>query len=99
IFGIWDMAHSTPLQVATEMGLPVAFLVAAAWAAALVILARGVRIRQRDVILPFSGAMVALIGLAHSSVDFSLQIPGYSIVAMGIVGMGLAQSFRTVSAD
>jgi O-antigen ligase len=95
IFGIWDMAHSTPLQIAAEMGLPIAFLVAAAWAGALVILIRGVGIRRRDAILPLSGAMVALIGLAHSSVDFSLQIPGYSIVAMGIVGMGLAQSFRS----
>lgn len=46
ILGIWDMAHSTPLQIAAEMGLPIACLVAAAWAGALVILARGVLIRQ-----------------------------------------------------
>lgn len=99
IFGIWDMAHSTPLQLAAEMGLPVALVVAAAWAGALVILANGILTRQRDAILPLSGAAVAVIALLHSSVDFSLQIPGYAIVAMGMVGMGLAQSFRSHIAD
>lgn len=99
IFGIWDMAHSTPLQLAAEMGLPVSLFVAAAWAGALAILTKGVLTRQRDAILPLSAAAVALIGLAHSSVDFSLQIPGYAIVAMGVIGMGLAQSFRSNSAD
>jgi hypothetical protein len=28
-------------------------------------------------------------------VDFSLQVPGYAIVAFAVVGVGLAQSFRT----
>ena len=99
IFGIWDMAHSTPLQLAAEMGLPVALGVTAAWTGALAILIKGVLTRQRDVILPLSAAAVASIGLLHSSVDFSLQIPGYAIVAMGIIGMGLAQSFRSHAAD
>ena len=31
----------------------------------------------------------------HSSIDFSLQIPGFAIVVFAIVGVGLAQSFDT----
>jgi hypothetical protein len=31
----------------------------------------------------------------HSLVDFTLQMPGYAIVAMSLVGAGLAQSFRS----
>jgi len=29
----------------------------------------------------------------HSLIDFSLQIPGYAIVALSLIGAGLAQSF------
>ena len=31
--------------------------------------------------------------MLHSLIDFSLQIPGYSIVALSLIGAGLAQSF------
>jgi hypothetical protein len=34
------------------------------------------------------------VAVLHSLVDFTLQIPGYSIVALALVGAGLAQSFR-----
>jgi len=40
------------------------------------------------------GARVAALAGLHSLVDFSLQIP-YSIVALSLIGAGLAQSFPT----
>ena len=37
---------------------------------------------------------IALLAVLHSTIDFSLQIPGYAIVALSIIGAGVAQSFR-----
>jgi hypothetical protein len=38
--------------------------------------------------------MVCMIALLHSSIDFSLQIAGYSIVVFALLGLGVAQSLR-----
>jgi O-antigen ligase len=95
MWGIWDRAHSTPLELASDLGLPIAALVIVGWLIILGVLIRGVRTRQRDVILPLGALTVAVLGLAHSSIDFSLQIPGYSIVVFSLVGAGLAQSFSS----
>jgi O-antigen ligase len=99
IVGIWDRAHSTPLELASEVGIPLAVLVIAAWIVALVFLVRGIRTRRRDVILPIAGCLVALLALFHSSIDFSLQIPGFSITVAAVVGGGLAQSFGSIKAQ
>jgi hypothetical protein len=33
------------------------------------------------------------VSVAHTLIDFSLQIPGYSIVVFAILGAGIAQSY------
>jgi len=95
LWGVWDIAHSTPLEIAAEVGIPLAAAVAFGWAAIFVVLVRGIRIRKRDRIIPLAAFSVAFIAVLHSLVDFSLQIPGYSIVVCAVVGAGLAQSFRS----
>lgn len=95
IIGIWDLAHSTPLELAAELGLPLALTFAAAWIVAIVVLFRGTRRSRRDTVAPVAALGVALAALLHSSIDFSLQIPGFAIVVFAIVGVGLAQSFDT----
>jgi O-antigen ligase len=97
IWGIWDRAHNSLLEIAAEGGLPLAGLVAAAWILILAILFNGLRTRRRDLIVPVSAFSGAIIALLHSSIDFSLQIPGYAIVTFALVGAGLAQSFGTGS--
>lgn len=98
IWGVWDRAHNTPLEFASEMGVPLFLVLTVAWIVAIAVLCRGVRDRRRDVIFPVAGCLVALSAILHSSVDFSLQIPGFSIVVAAIMGCGLAQSFRSVKA-
>lgn len=93
--GIWEAAHSTPLEMAAELGLPLSFAVAAGWIMVLVILARGVAVRRRDRILPLAAFAIALLALLHSCIDFSLQIPGYAIPFFAIIGVGLSQSFSS----
>ena len=96
MWGIWDRAHSTPLEIAADMGLPLAGAVAAWWLMVLGMLWHGVRVRRRDRDIPFGALMIAAIALAHSMIDFSLQIPGFAIVVFALAGAGVAQSFRTV---
>ena len=76
------------------MGIPIAALVDLGWAIIFAMLIHGVIVRKRGVIFPLAALTVALVAVLHSLVDFSLQIPGYSIVALALIGAGLAQSFR-----
>jgi O-antigen ligase len=98
IYGVWNAAHSTPLELAAELGIPLTIVFAVAWNVALLVLLRGTRRSRRETVVPLAALAVALIALLHSSIDFSLQVSGYAIVVFGLVGVGLAQSFETASA-
>lgn len=93
MWGVWDMAHNSLLEIAADMGLPIAVLVVAAWLIIFAVLIRAVYVRRRGLVVPVAALSVALLGVLHSMIDFSLQIPGYAIVALALVGTGLAQSF------
>ncbi|MET4344197.1 O-antigen ligase family protein [Bradyrhizobium sp. RT9a] len=90
--GIWDRAHSTPLEIAVELGIPAFGVIALACLWYLYHLFTGSLRRKRDRYIPVIGASVAVLGVAHSCIDFSLQIPGYGVFFAAIVGCGLAQS-------
>ena len=92
MYGIYDRAHSTLLELAAEAGLPLACIVVIGWMIAFGVLAHGVRTRRRDRIIPAAALSVGLLAALHSLVDFSLQIPGFAIVVFGLLGAGIAQS-------
>jgi uncharacterized membrane protein YhhN len=81
------------LELAAEAGLPLAGLIVLAWLIVLAVLIRGFRTRRRDLIVPIAAFAVAILGLTHSIIDFSLQISGYAIPVFALVGAGMAQSF------
>jgi O-antigen ligase len=92
--GLWGIAHNTHLEFASEMGIPLTLIVAVGWIAALIVLSSRLRGRRRNMIAPLSSLAVVLIALLHSSIDFSLQIAGYSIVVFALLGLGLSQAIR-----
>jgi O-antigen ligase len=92
MYGIYDSAHSTVLELAAEAGVPLATIVVIGWMIAFGVLARGVRTRRTDRIIPAAALSVGLLAALHSLVDFSLQIPGFAIVVFGLLGAGIAQS-------
>jgi O-antigen ligase len=94
--GVWDHAHSTILEIAVEMGIPVAAAIVAAAVASLLILARaavGHEGRSRGWLAAITG--IAVLSYLHSLVDFSLQIPGYLILFGILIGCGLARASST----
>jgi O-antigen ligase len=99
MWGVWGIGHSTPLEFASEMGLPLTTVVVLAWVAALAVLLRSLTGRRTTVAVPLSALTVVLIALLHSSIDFSLQIVGYSIVVFALLGLGISQAIVGFSSD
>ena len=95
MWGVWDRAHNTLLELAADMGIPLAVVVTLAWLVIFGVLIHGARVRRRDLLIPVTALSVAVLATLHSMVDFSLQIPGYAIPALALVGAGLAQSFTS----
>ena len=94
-WGVLDYAHSTILEIAVEMGIPVAALVVAAALTSLVLVGRASMTskgRQRAPLAAIAGIMV--LSYLHSTIDFSLQIPGYFILFGVLLGCGLAKASK-----
>jgi O-antigen ligase len=92
-WGVWDYAHSTILEIAVEMGIPVAAMVVIAALASLIILARAAvksEGRSKRSLAAITG--IAVLSYLHSLIDFSLQIPGYLVVFGILLGCGLARA-------
>jgi O-antigen ligase len=95
-WGVWDYAHSTILEIAVEMGIPVAAMVVIAALASLIVLARGAvksEGRSRRSLAAIAG--IAVLSYLHSMIDFSMQIPGYFIVFSILLGCGLSRATST----
>jgi O-antigen ligase len=96
-WGVWDYAHSTILEIAVEMGIPIAALIMFAAIASIAILGRGA-LRSKDRGRTFLSAItgIAVLSYLHSTIDFSLQIPGYLILFGVLLGNGLARAAETI---
>ena len=90
VLGTWPTIRL--LEIAADMGVPIATLVAVAWIVIFAMLVRGRSVRSRGLLVPAAALAVAMLAVLHSLIDFSLQIPGYAIVALSLIGAGLAQS-------
>jgi O-antigen ligase len=95
-WGVWDYAHSTILEIAFEMGIPLALLVMIAAISSVFILIRAAaksELKDRVIIGAIAG--IAFLTFSHSLIDFSLQIPGYLIVFSILLGCGLARALSS----
>jgi O-antigen ligase len=95
---VWDYAHSTILEIAVEMGIPVAVMVVITALASLFVLARAAvksEGRSRRSLAAITG--IAVLSCLHSMIDFSLQIPGYLVLFGVLLGCGLARASATLA--
>lgn len=99
-WGVWEHAHSTPLEIAVEMGLPIAAMVVVAALAALFIVIRAaLRSDARSRPLLAGIAAVMALGYAHTTIDFSLQLPGYFILFCMLAGAAVAKAVSPLVAE
>ena len=90
VWGVWDHAHSTPLELLVEMGVPFSLLVFALWSIMLGFLVRAAIRGTGNRLYVIAGAGIGTLATLHSLVDFSLQIPGFSLVCCSLMGASLA---------
>ena len=90
VWGVWDHAHSTPLELLVEMGVPFSLLVFALWSIMLGFLVRAAIRGTGNRLYVIAGAEIGTLATLHSLVDFSLQIPGFSLVCCSLVGTSIA---------
>ena len=95
IQGDIDEAHNDLLETLADLGL----LAGLAYIAAPMLLAgmcfAGCLRRRRDSLFPAVGFAASVAVGAHALVDFSLQVPAVAVTYAAILGLGVAQSWRT----
>jgi O-antigen ligase len=92
-WGVWEYAHSTILEIALEMGIPIAITVILGAVASVTVLIRAaLKSADRKQILPFAVTGILVLSYLHSLIDFSLQIPGYFIVFAILLGCALSRA-------
>jgi O-antigen ligase len=92
-WGVWDYAHDTILEIAVEMGLPVAGLVAfSAILCGLIMYVGALRLKSLPQLSLLSIATVTSLALFHSLMDFSLQVPGFFVCSAILAGFGMSRA-------
>lgn len=87
-----DKAHSTPLELTVELGIPGSIaanlLVLIPW-----LMAWRAAIRSRHRAIPAAAFAVAAVPILHSTIDFSLQMPAIGFMTSAFLGVGWAHAF------
>lgn len=89
----WDLAHNSYLEFGFGVGLIIFLLCLGGLITLFIKNAFGISLRHRDQIYPISGVASCLAIAGHSSLDFSLQIPGMGICFLFIFAFGWSQSW------
>jgi hypothetical protein len=92
IWGKWEMAHNTYLEVFQGLGVLFGSMLVASVVILVLRCVRGVMARQMNETLPCVAASVAFLLGAHALVDFSLQMQAIALTFMALLGAGVAQS-------
>jgi O-antigen ligase len=95
VVGNVDEAHNDILETFADLGIPAGL----AYLAVPVILAwmcfQGCLNRRRDRLFPAIGFAASVVVGIHAAVEFSLQVPAVAITYAALLGLGVAQSWRT----
>jgi hypothetical protein len=91
VWGTWDRAHNTVLEVASDLGLVATGMLLLCWFVVLLAIWRSPPFRAGRIVT-VAGLTIAVVGALHSLVDFSLQIPGYAILLASALGASFASA-------
>lgn len=94
---LWTEAHNTYLELAVDLGMPAAAMLIAAVLWLFGMCVAGVMLRRRDAGFPALGVAATVLVGFHALFDFSLQIPGLTVVWAAVLGVAVAQSYGTAA--
>ena len=89
------MAHNDYLELALELGIPAAAIFIFGFVALALNCAVGVFVRRRDAVFPAVGLAACVLTGGHALVDFSLHIPAVALGFALVLGVTVAQCWRT----
>ncbi len=92
IFGVWERAHNLFLEGWLGLGLPFVVALAIGYAILVGAFIRGVRIRHKLRFIPVVGLAALILASLHSTVDFSLQIPGVGVYFAAVMAAAVSVS-------
>lgn len=95
LYGHWDMAHNVFLEGWLVAGLAFPICAGLAYYELVRAFGTGIRRRRRYRFAAMSGLGILVLLTLHSLVDFSLQVPGFSLLAAAALGAGTAVSLRS----
>lgn len=87
-----EYAHDEYLQNMLELGIPAALTFYLMLGILVMHCFAGAVRRRRNAIYPSVAVGVSILAIAHTTIDFSLQIPAISTMFAALLGIGLAQS-------
>ena len=85
IIGIWTRAHNVYIEGWINLGLPFVILATFFIISLFYVFLRGISARRRMRFVPALGLSALIIVLAHSALDFSLQIPGFAVFWVAVL--------------
>jgi O-antigen ligase len=92
IFGEWEYLHNVYLEAAFSGGIVLLAISAYAVGVLAFYFARGIVRRQRYQFLPWTGLLILILVLLHSSLDFSIQINGIAVFTSAALAAAVAIS-------
>ncbi|ATN32333.1 hypothetical protein ACO34A_00715 [Rhizobium sp. ACO-34A] len=86
VFGVWDKAHNVYLEGTLTLGVMFPLVAVIVIGSLIHILLRGIRERREYRFAGCFGLAALFLVALHSAFDFSLQIPGFSLVFAMLMG-------------
>lgn len=85
VSGVWDRAHSVYLEAYLGLGWVFVPILIVGIATLVWTFVRGVGTRRSLRVYPIAGLAILVLVLAHSGIDFSLQIPGFAVTFAAVM--------------
>lgn len=86
LVGVWDMAHDFYIEGWITLGLPFVVICSTGLFALVAMCIRGIGARRRYRWPVVAGLGALILVVAHSALDFSIQIPGFAATFAALMG-------------
>lgn len=91
-FARFDEVHSTLVEFVLELGIPAALLLGLAFAIMAGTFAHALLVRRRGRLFAIFGLTLLALGVLHSALDFTMQMPANAATFAALLGLAYGRS-------